>query len=48
MLAAHASTIVATDFFCVVGDPPLGDRDAQVRVTTRLGGLLREDSRAAA
>ncbi len=30
------------------GDPPLGDRDAQVMVTTRLGGLLREYSRAAA
>ncbi len=30
------------------GDPPLGDRDAQVMVMTRLGGLLREYSRAAA
>ncbi|HKF19763.1 MAG TPA: integrase core domain-containing protein [Candidatus Dormibacteraeota bacterium] len=30
------------------GDPTLGDRDAQVMVTTRLGGLLREYSRAAA
>jgi putative transposase len=30
------------------GDPPLGDPDAPVIVTTRLGGLLREYSRAAA
>jgi putative transposase len=30
------------------GDPRLGDRDAQVMVMTRLGGLLREYSRAAA
>ncbi len=30
------------------GDPPLGVRDAQVLVTTRLGGLLRQYSRAAA
>ncbi|HKF18636.1 MAG TPA: integrase core domain-containing protein [Candidatus Dormibacteraeota bacterium] len=30
------------------GDPPLGDRDGQVMVMTRLGGLLREHSRAAA
>ena len=30
------------------GDLPLGDRDGQVTVMTRLGGLLREYSRAAA
>ena len=30
------------------GDPPIGDRDGQVIVMTRLGGLLREYSRAAA
>jgi putative transposase len=30
------------------GDPPLGDRDSPVIVATRLGGLLREYSRAAA
>ena len=30
------------------GDPPLGDGDAPVMVMTRLGGLLREYSRAAA
>ena len=30
------------------GDPLLGDRDAPVMVMTRLGGLLREYSRAAA
>ena len=30
------------------GDPPLGDRDRQVVVMTRLGGVLREYSRAAA
>jgi len=30
------------------GDPPHGDRDGQVLVMTRLGGLLREYSRAAA
>src|SRR5215472_1341533 len=29
------------------GDPPLGERDGQVVVMTRLGGLLREYSRAA-
>jgi putative transposase len=30
------------------GDLPLGDRDSPVIVTTRMGGLLREYSRAAA
>ena len=30
------------------GDTPLGDRGAQVMVITRLGGLLREYSRAPA
>ncbi len=30
------------------GDPTIGDRDGQVLVMTRLGGLLREYSRAAA
>jgi len=30
------------------GDPPLGDGDAHVLVMTRLGGLLRQYSRAAA
>lgn len=30
------------------GDPRLGERDAQVLVRTRLGGLLREYNRAAA
>ena len=30
------------------GDSPLGDRNGQVMVMTRLGGLLREYSRAAA
>jgi len=30
------------------GDPPLGNRDAQVLVMTSLGGLLREYSCAAA
>jgi len=30
------------------GDPALGDRDGQIMVMTRLGGLPREYSRAAA